>query len=112
MVLAITSIELKSPLLFFRLSLVSLQVINQLKNSSCIDYRTTGFWKKHYTITLWRDKEEMQNFSRNGNHLYAMGKSRFIAKEIRVAILNMDEFPNWKEAKTLLAHSGKIHKYE
>ncbi|MCL6273727.1 DUF3291 domain-containing protein [Muricauda sp. 2012CJ35-5] len=111
MILVITSIHLRSPLLFFRLSMNSFRVLNQLKGTPCINYKSTGFWTKHYTMTLWRNKEDLKSFAHSGNHLLAISKSKSLAKEIRVATLKAGEFPNWKVAKSVLQTDAKVYKY-
>jgi len=106
----ITSITLKSPLKFFKLSILALHTSNQLKASNHVAFKNKGFWTKHYTMTLWRNAEDMKAFAHTGAHLDAMKKSRSIAKEIRTLIIDADDLPNWKEALTLLKNDGKVYK--
>ncbi|NVK63459.1 MAG: DUF3291 domain-containing protein [Flavobacteriales bacterium] len=106
----ITSIELRGPLKFFVLSSEALKIIRQLKTTNCVKTKTRGFWTKHYTMTLWKNEEEMKAFAYSGAHMEAMKKSKAIAKEIRILTIDATELPNWKEAKELLK-GGKILRY-
>lgn len=74
MKVTITSIELKGPMKFFLLSSRALKVIKQLKTTNFKDFKSTGFWTKHYTMTLWNNEAELKEFARSGPHLDAMKK--------------------------------------
>ncbi|MFD2567308.1 DUF3291 domain-containing protein [Pseudotenacibaculum haliotis] len=106
----ITSIELKNPLKFFALSASALQIIKQLKTSNYKDFKKKGFWTTHYTMTLWENENDLQEFARSGAHLEAMKKSKQIAKEIRTITIETETLPSWKEAKELLKN-GKVFVY-
>lgn len=103
----ITSIELKGPFQFFALSASALQIIKQLKASNYKDFKKKGFWTTHYTMTLWNNEQELQEFAQSGAHLDAMKKSKEIAKEIRTITIEAQTLPSWKEAKELL-QKGKV----
>lgn len=106
----ITSIELKGPLKFFALSAKALKIVRQLKATDYKDFKKSGFWTKHYTMTLWNNEEEMKSFAYSGAHLEVMKTSKEIAKEIRSITIDATELPNWKDAKKLL-EKGKVIKY-
>lgn len=110
MILVITSIELKNPLGFFALSAQARHVVNQLKQSACLASKTTGFWTKHYTMTLWKSESDMKSFATSGSHLKAMKNNSSIAKEIKTISISTDRFPSWKEAKRLL-ETGRSFEY-
>lgn len=110
MKVTITSIELKGPLKFFVLSMQALKIMKQLKASKYKDYKNRGFWTKHYTMTLWEQEQDIQDFARSGAHLEAMKLSSQIAKEIRTITVDAVVLPKWKEAYKLL-EQGKIIKY-
>jgi hypothetical protein len=110
MKVTITSIELKSPFKFFALSAQALKITKQLKASKYKAYKSKGFWTKHYTMTLWNDEEEMQEFARSGAHMEAMKISKTMAKEIRTKTIDTDKLPSWKDAIELL-RQGKAIKY-
>ena len=111
MKVSITSIELKTPLHFFKLSIFALHISNQLKTSNCIELKKRGFWTKHYTMTLWRNEEDIKAFAYSGAHLDAIKKAKFVAKEIRSIIIEADDIPKWGEAKILLKSKGKTYNY-
>ncbi len=106
----ITSIELKGPLKFFALSSRALHIIRQLKTTDCKDFKKRGVWTMHYTMTLWNNEEELQQFARSGAHLEAMKASKDMAKEIRTITIETDQLPSWAEAKELLK-KGKVIAY-
>lgn len=110
MIIIITSIELKSPWKFFQLANYARKTIQQLRNTNCTAYKTTGFWTKHYTMTAWENEPDMQAFAHSGAHLDAMKNSGKIAAEIRTRSVTLDELPNWKEARQLL-EKGRVIRY-
>jgi hypothetical protein len=99
MKLSITFIELKSPSQFFSLSIQALKIVKQLKKTPCVKYKSVGFWKKHYTMTLWNNEDEMRLFATSGAHLDAMKSSYKIANAIKVLTIDCDQLIGWKEAK-------------
>lgn len=107
MILTITSIELKNPFLFFGFGNYARLNVKQLKASSVIKYKAKGIWTKHYTMSLWNNREDMQNYARTGHHKNSMAKSGKFAKVIRTYTLERDEFPSWPEAKSMLIEKGK-----
>ena len=110
MKVTISYIELKSPLKFFLLSKAALKIIKQLKTTNCKGFKKRGIWTKHYTMTLWNNQEEMENFTKSGAHFEAMKISKTIAKEIRSITIDATLFPRWSQAKELLKE-GKTIKY-
>ncbi|EAR00556.1 hypothetical protein [Maribacter sp. HTCC2170] len=112
MILVLTSITLKSPLKFFSLSYKAMRIIQQMQDSSCIAFQKRGFWTTHYTMTLWRNIEDMKRFSGNGAHLAAIKSASLIATEVRTLTLEADELPKWREAGLLLKEKGKTLRYE
>ena len=110
MKVTITSIELKGPFKFFALSAKAFSITKQLKSSNYQGFRSSGFWTKHYTMTLWNNEEDLKTFARSGAHLKAMKSSKEIAKEIRTITIEADSLPNWKKAKRLLLN-GKVIQY-
>lgn len=108
MKVSITYIELKSPLHFFKLSFFALHISNQLKFSNCIEFKKKGFWTIYYTMTLWKNEEDMKAFAYSGAHMDAVKKSKLIAKEIQTITIDGNDLPNWKEAQILLKSKGKL----
>jgi len=110
MKVTITSIELKGPLSFFLLSSRALKIIRQLKATDCLAFKKQGIWTKHYTMTLWRNEEELKRFAHSGAHLQAMRDGARIAKEIRTITIDADALPSWNHAKRML-QEGKVTRY-
>lgn len=106
----ITSIELKGPLKFFALSAKALKILKQLKSANVVDFKKRGIWTTHYTMSLWKNEEEMRAFATGGAHLEAMKNSKLIAKEIRTITIDADKLPDWKTALSLL-EKGKVFKF-
>jgi hypothetical protein len=108
MIVVVTSLELKSPFTFFALSYNAMKIIRQMKQTSCVAYKSTGFWTSHYTMSLWKSADEMKQFARSGSHLQAMKKSSLIAREIRTLVVEADALPSWAVAKERLRTDGKL----
>ena len=110
MIVVITSLELKRPYHFFLFSYTAMGVVKQLKKTQSKAFKSTGFWTKHYTMSLWENEEDMKQFAHSGAHLDAMKMSKKVAKEIWTHRLEMDSLPNWKEAKALLKE-GRVLRF-
>ncbi len=108
MTVVITLIELKNPLKFFALSYNALQIIKQMKNTPVVQYKSTGFWTSHYTLSLWNNKEDMQAFARSGAHLEAMKQSAKLSNKIITLSIEANALPDWETAKKRLRAEGKI----
>lgn len=111
MILVITCIRLKTPWKFFQLTLHAMHIVRQIKGSQCVGLKKLGFYKKHYTMSLWRNMEEMNQFARNDRHLEAMKKTSSMASEVSTLVMEAEEFPKWKEAKSILKQKGKLLLY-
>ena len=110
MIISITSIKLKSPLKFFILSYNGMQIMKQLKTTNCQANKTKGFWKMHYTMTLWENENQVMDFVKSDAHLAAMKISKTIAQEIRTVSYNGDKLPDWKTGIDQLK-KGKVISY-
>jgi hypothetical protein len=109
MYLTITSLELKGPFHFFKLAGMALQVTRQMKTSEgFVQYKATGLWTSHYTMSLWKTEQDLKNFGRAGAHLDSMKRYREVAKEIRTLTLAAEKFPDWGMAKEMLLKNGKV----
>jgi hypothetical protein len=111
MIVVITSLKLKTPFHFFALSLNALRITRHLKNTTYVAFKSRGFWKMHYTMSLWENMEAMKEFARNGAHLAAMKQSATIAQEIRTLTVELPSLPSWKEAKEMLLKKGKVLRF-
>jgi hypothetical protein len=111
MVATLTSLELKSPLKLISFMSHVMKIVKQLKASDCISFKLTGFWTKHYTMTLWESAEASRNFARQGFHVESMKVSGKLSKEIRTLTIDSDTLPTWAEAKERLLKEGRILKF-
>ncbi|MEM7039540.1 MAG: DUF3291 domain-containing protein [Bacteroidota bacterium] len=112
MKVVVTYLELNSPWRFFVLANYSRKIIQQLRKTNCVKYKSRGFWTKHYTMSLWNTEEEMKTFAREGAHKIAMQSSRKVAREIRIHAYDADALPDWKTAKSQLMKEGKVYRFE
>lgn len=112
MIAVITLIRLKSPLKFFALAANALQIMKQMKGTRQKDFRKTGIWTTHYTMSLWDNKEDMQAFARSGAHLESMKKTAQLASELMTLTIETDGLPDWTSAKKRLREEGKLLKFE
>jgi hypothetical protein len=103
MYVTVTSIQLKGPFQFFKLSYLAMKIVSQLKNDpACKEYRSRGFWTLHYTMSLWLDEKALKEFAKKGAHLDGMKNSKTLATEIRTYTYPSDQLPDWETAKELL----------
>lgn len=103
MIVSITKIELNSYSKLIDFFKFNRQIINQLKESNCKKYKATGSWnlKVWYTMTLWENENQINDFYRNGNHLEAMKQSKKFSSKIQSHRIENDDLINWKESKKL-----------
>ena len=104
MIVSITYLELKHVSKFFKLAALARKIVIELRsNKACKKVKSRGFWTKHYTMTLWENREAMEQFYRHGDaHKAAMKHSADLAKEIKTYSYEDDTLPTWNEAKVLL----------
>ena len=107
MILSITKIELISYSKLIDFFKFNKQIINELKQSKCKKHSLTGNWnlKVWYTMTLWENENEINDFYRNGTHLEAMKKSKKFSNNIQShRVYNETEnLMDWKKAKKIVA---------
>ena len=112
-IVSVTSIELKSPWLFFRLSWHGLHISRQARaHPGFIRMKNTGFGRLHYTLSAWTSEEEMHRFVRTGAHQRAMRETAKLSRVLRTLTYASETFPSWKEAKRLLAESPDAHEVD
>ncbi len=104
MILSITKIELNSYSKLIPFFKFNGQIINELKQSKCKKYKITGSWnlKIWYTMTLWENENEINDFYRKGTHLEAMKQSQSFSSKIYSIRIHKENLMSWKEAKKLL----------
>lgn len=108
MLVTITSIRLKNPFYFFILSYLALKIHFQLKKNGFTAFRKKGLGNLHYTITAWKDEEQMRNFYQQGAHRNAMKKTSQIAREVCTFTYETDKMPDWEEAIETLKNGKKL----
>ena len=103
MVVSITKIELNSYSQLIPFLRYNVKIINELKKSNCKNYKTSGSWnlKVWYTMTLWNNENEINDFYRNGVHLEAMKKAKTFSSKIQSNRINGKDLIRWKEGKKL-----------
>ena len=103
MIVSVTKIELISYSRLFAFFKFNRQIINDLKESKCLDHKITGSWNlKHwYTMTLWEHENDINEFYRQGPHLEAMKQSKTFSSNIQSERIYHKELIPWKEAKKL-----------
>jgi len=103
MIVSITKIELISLFKLIAFSNFNRQIISELKQSKCKKYKLTGSWnlKDWYTMTLWVNKNDINDFYSNGTHLKAMKQSKTFSSRIQSKRIHKDELISWKKAKKL-----------
>lgn len=109
MILSITSLKVKSFFDLFRVWPYSFKCVLQLqRNSKCVGFKTIGFGNPSYTMTLWKNEEDMLEYFRSGAHARAMREATRWAREIRSLRLERESLIDWKEAKQLINSEGKV----
>jgi hypothetical protein len=103
MIVSITKIELTSYSKLIAFFKFNGQIIKELKLSKCKKYKMTANWnlKVWYTMTLWVNENDINDFYRNGIHLEAMKKSKLFSSKIQSTRIHIDNIMSWKEAKKL-----------
>lgn len=111
MVAVITYIELRTVFKFFTLANHARKILRQLGNTPCVGYRARGIWRKHFTMTLWENREDMAAFARSGAHQKSMAASAGMALEIRTLVIEADELPDWPTAKARVLAEGRVLRF-
>ena len=112
MFVTVTFIELHSPWQFFALSNHGRKIQAQAKRSEgFVRMKNTGWWRHHYTLSIWKSEAEMKQFARSGAHLEAMKQSAKLATVLSTYTYQANELPSWTDAKRLLHEKGKQVKF-
>ena len=109
MIVSITKIELNSYSKLFAFIKLNQQIIEQLRQSACKKFKLTSNWnlKVWYTMTLWENELEINDFYRNGVHVTAMKQSSLFSSKIESRRIQYHELKRWKEMKELFDSSKK-----
>jgi hypothetical protein len=100
MIVSITKIELISYSKIFAFFKFNGQIIKDLKLSKCKKHKVTGNWnlKAWYTMTLWENENDINDFYRNGIHLEAMKQSKTFSSKIQSKRKYYEDLMGWNEA--------------
>jgi hypothetical protein len=103
MIVSVTKIELISYSKLIAFFKFNGQIIKELQHTQCKKYQVTGSWnlKVWYTMTLWENEQDINDFYRNGTHLEAMKQSKKFSSKIQFHRIQKEDLMNWKEAKNL-----------
>lgn len=107
MIVSITKIELISYSKLISFLKFNGKIIKELKLSKCKKYKLTGSWNLRvwYTMTLWENENEINDFYRNGIHLEAMKNSKTFSSEIQSHRIQNEDLMSWKESKKLFCNN-------
>ncbi len=101
MIVSITKIELHSYSKLGAFFIFNSQIIKELQQSKCMNHKVTGNWNLRvwYTMTLWENENDINDFYRNGSHLEAMKLSKTFSSKIQSHRIQNEKLLSWKEAK-------------
>ena len=107
MIVSITKIELISYSKLIAFFKFNGQIINELKQSKSKNYKITGSWnlRNWYTMTLWENENDINDFYRKGIHLEAMKQSKTFSSKIQSRRIHKENLISWKEAKKLFVNN-------
>jgi len=103
MIVSVTKIELISYSKLIAFFKFNGQIIKVLQQTQCKKHKVTRSWnlKVWYTMTLWENENEINEFYRNGTHLEAMKQSKKFSSKIQSHRIQKKDLISWKEAKNL-----------
>lgn len=103
MILTLTKIELISYSKLLPFIRFNSLIVKQLKKSRCKKYKVSNDWnfKAFYTMTLWENENDINEFYRTGDHLIAMKQSKRISSKIQSKRLIENDLINWNDAKKI-----------
>lgn len=106
MIVSITKIELNSYSKIIAFFKFNSQIIAELKPSNCKKHKVTGSWnlKVWYTMTLWENENDINDFYRKDTHQEAMKQSSKFSSKIKSHRIQKEDLINWKEAKKLFTN--------
>ncbi len=107
MIVSITKIELISYSKLIAFFKFNGQIIKELKQSKTQKYKIAGSWnlKQWYTMTLWINENDLNDFYRNGTHLESMKQSKTFSSKIQSKRIYKDDLISWMEAKKLFVNT-------
>jgi hypothetical protein len=107
MIVSVTKIELISYSKLIAFFKFNSQITKELQKTQCKKHKVTGSWnlKLWYTMTLWENEKDINDFYRNGTHLEAMKQSEKFSSKIQSHRIQKEDLMNWKEAKNLFGNN-------
>jgi hypothetical protein len=107
MIVSVTKIELISYSKLMAFFKFNGQIIKELQQSNCKKHKVTGSWnmKVWYTMTLWENGKDINDFYRNGTHLEAMKQSKNFSSKIQSLRIEKEDLISWKESKKLFGNN-------
>lgn len=107
MIVSVTKIELISYSKLIAFFKFNGQIIKELQQTQCKKHKVTGSWnlKVWYTMTLWENEKDINDFYRNGTHLEAMKQSKKFSSKIQSHRIQKEELMSWKEAKKVFGNN-------
>ena len=107
MIVSITKIELNSYLKLIPFFNFNRQIIAELQQANCKKHKVVGSWNGRvwYTMTLWENENDINDFYRNGTHLAAMKQSAKFSSKIESRRIQNEDLIPWKEAKKLFGNN-------
>jgi hypothetical protein len=106
MIVSITKIELISYSKLIAFFKFNGQIVKELQGTQCKKHKLTGSWnlKVWYTMTLWENEKDLNDFYRNGTHLEVMKRSKKISSKIQSHRVQEEDLMSWKKAKRLFTN--------
>jgi hypothetical protein len=113
MIIAITSIRLRSMWNLFKFGSHVGQILKQIKSQKgfIAMKASPSIGYTHYTVSAWENETDLKIFARSGAHLNAMKQTAKIATEVNSYVYQDETIPDIKNAKRLLAEKGKVITY-
>jgi hypothetical protein len=103
MIISITKIELNNYSKLIPFFKFNGGIIKELKQSTCKGFKLTSNFtlKVWYTMTLWENDKDIDNFYRSGTHFEAMKQAKLFSSKIQSNRTDSVELISWAEAKKL-----------
>ncbi len=107
MIVSVTKIELISYSKLIAFFKFNSQIIKELQQTQCKKHKVTGNWnlKVWYTMTLWENENDINDFYRNGTHQEAMKQSGKFSSKIESHRIQKEDLMNWKETKKMFGNN-------
>ncbi|KAL7564071.1 hypothetical protein ACA910_006973 [Epithemia clementina (nom. ined.)] len=106
---SVTGLELKSWLRYPQFMMYAAPSFMQAQASAGNIYAgVKNVGNIHHTLTVWKSRNDMLAYLRQGEHLKAMKISREVGKYGKVYGYESDSIPSWDEALKLWKEKGRV----